>query len=232
MSNKTIASVLLAFMMLMMPGTEVSAQKWKSIFSDVAKSVGEKVTEKVAEKVDTFIVAGTWAYVQPDCKFVSDNFLAQAGGEMAAAKVEGHMVDVLSKLGVKDSTTTFTFNPDSTYSVQLGGRTMKGTYSLNKQEKEITLTSRLGATFTAKVTKNVLTPKKMSLMFKADKLMSFVQNISESISKRSKRDGIHSANQLLSEYKGLLLGVELKKAVVAKEETIGRKVVETAEETK
>ena len=38
-------------------------------------------------------LVGTWNYSEPDCVFESENFLAKAGGEVAATKVEAKLVD-------------------------------------------------------------------------------------------------------------------------------------------
>ena len=58
------------------------AQDWKSIITGIASAVGDKVTGNNS-------LEGTWKYAGPDCKFSSDNFLATAGGELAAEEGRG-----------------------------------------------------------------------------------------------------------------------------------------------
>lgn len=196
-------------MLAVMPGMGLQAQDWKSILKGVAESVGQKVSDKVSDKVETLDIEGTWTYVKPDCKFQSENLLSKAGGEVASAQIENKMTELLNKIGV-DQHAVFTFKSDSTYTLNNGKRETMGTYSINKETKEITLTSRMKMHFTAKIQKNVLAPHKMSFLFKADKLMSFVQNVSGALARKSSNKAISSANALLNQYDGLMLGFELE----------------------
>ena len=209
MENKTLTKIVVLVMLAVMPGVEIQAQDWKSILKGVAESVGQKVSDKLSEKVETINLEGTWTYVKPDCKFQSESLLSKAGGEVASNKIEGKMTELLDKIGI-DQNAVFTFKSDSTYTLNNGKREMAGTYSINNETKEITLTSRMKMNFTAKIQYNVLTPHKMSLLFKANKLMSFVQNVSGALARRSSNKTINAANTLLNQYDGLMLGVEFE----------------------
>ena len=217
---KRVLSYLIAFCCVaVLASGSANAQNWKSVLSGLAKSAGEKVSEKVsekvAEKVDLVVLEGDWSYLKPDCRFESDNFLSKAGGEVAAAKVEEHMSNVLQKIGI-DENAQFTFTADSTYTLMIGKRNLGGTYSYNKETKEIVMTSRLKKSFTAKVLTNVLHKDKMSLLFDADKLMDFVKNITENIASKSSNKSILAVNNLLSKFDGLMLGIELQRPQTGK----------------
>ena len=134
---------------------------------------------------------------------------AKAGGEVAAKQVEEKMSGVLEKLGFKEGA-TYTFNEDSTYTSVIGGKTVNGTYSYNADTKELTMKTRLGLKVNATVSKG-LTGNTMSLLFKADKLMSLAQTITGAVASKSSNSAVSTANSLLSQYDGLQLGVELKK---------------------
>lgn len=179
------------------------AQDLKSILSGVVGAVTNKVTGESSS------LTGTWAYSGPDCKFESDNLLAKAGGEVAAKKVEEKMSGVLEKLGFKEGA-TYTFNEDSTYTSVIGGKTVSGTYSYNADTKELTMKTRLGLKVNATVSKG-LTGNTMSLLFKADKLMSLAQTITGAVASKSSNSTISAASSLLKQYDGLQLGVQLKK---------------------
>lgn len=69
--------------------------------------------------------------------------------------------------------------------------------------------TRLGIKFTAIVSQQVLSPNKMSLLFKADKLMSLAQTIGGTLGKNNST--ISAATSLLNQYEGLQLGFELEK---------------------
>ena len=171
------------------------AQDLKSILSGVVSAVANKVTGESSS------LTGTWAYSGPDCKFESDNLLAKAGGEVAAKKVEEKMSGVLEKLGFKE---------DSTYTSVIGGKTVSGTYSYNADTKQLTMKTRLGLKVNATVSKG-LTGNTMSLLFKADKLMSLAQTITGAVASKSSNAAVSTATSLLNQYDGLQLGVELKK---------------------
>lgn len=181
------------------------AQDLKSILSGVAKAVGEKVSENVP-----FSVEGTWTYVGQDCQFTSDNLLAKAGGEVASKTVETKMQSVLDKLGFSDGC-TFVFAADSTYTSAVKGRTTKGTYTFDSSTKALTMKTSVGMNFTTTVVYNVTEPKKMSLLFNADKLMQLAQTVSSAASLKSSSTTLKRVSSLLSNYNGLQVGFQLEK---------------------
>lgn len=194
---------MLAAVLCMAGAANGMAQDWKSILSGVANAVINKATG------ESNSIVGTWTYAGPDCKFTSDNLLAKAGGEAASKKIEEKMSGVFELLGFKEGS-SYTFNEDSTYTATIGSRTTQGTYSYNPDTKELTMKTRLGIKTNVTVSKG-LTGDTMSLLFKADKLMSLAQNITGAIAGKSSNSAISTATSLLNEYDGLQLGVSLKK---------------------
>lgn len=186
--------------------TAVSAQDWKSVLGGVVNKVEETVS-KVNESVS---MVGTWKYTAPDCKFESDDLLSKAGGEVAAKKVEEQMSNYLFKLGFNENT-VYVFNADSTYTSTVAGRTVNGTYSYNKDTKEVTLKTKIGLKMTAQISTSVLNGGKMSLLFKADKLMSLAQAVTGAVAGKSSNATVSTLNTVLSQYDGLLLGFEMQK---------------------
>lgn len=186
--------------------TAVSAQDWKSVLGGVVNKVEETVS-KVNESVS---MVGTWKYTAPDCKFESDDLLSKAGGEVAAKKVEEQMSNYLSKLGFNENT-VYVFNADSTYTSTVAGRTVNGTYSYNKDTKEVMLKTKIGLKMTAQISTSVLNGGKMSLLFKADKLMSLAQAVTGAVAGKSSNATVSTLNTVLSQYDGLLLGFEMQK---------------------
>lgn len=181
----------------------VQAQDWKSILTGVANAVSDKVN------LTETSLTGTWNYINPDCKFESDNLLAKAGGEVASKKVEDKMTEVLTKIGFTEGC-TYTFNADSTYTSTVKGRTTNGTYSYNAETKELTMKTKLGIKLTAVVSQG-LVKNKMSLLFKADKLMTLLQTVGGVLGSNSSDSTIGAAVSLLNQYDGLQVGFELEK---------------------
>ena len=185
MKKMNIIRLICLSCFMYMASSAASAQDLKSILSGVANAVANKVTNASGVSLE-----GTWKYTGPDCKFESDNFLAQAGGELASKKVEEKMSDVLTKLGFTDGC-TYVFNADSTYTSTVKGRTTSGTYSYNADTKELTMKTKLGIKFTAIV------------------LMSLAQTIGGALG--NSNSTISAATSLLNQYEGLQLGFELEK---------------------
>ena len=150
-------------------------------------------------------IIGTWNYKSADCVFESENFLLKAGGEVAAAKVEEKVNATLTKLGLTSNQISFTFNSDYTYTATIKGRTIQGTYSLDLENKKMTLTYLNGVgTITPQI---ALTGNTLSLLYDADKLLKFLTTISAV----SNNSTLTTLNTLLQSYDGMLIGMELQK---------------------
>ena len=188
------------WILLVMCGVSANAgaQDLKSILSGVAKAVvGNKATTASS-------IIGTWTYSGPECQFESENLLAKAGGEVAAKEVEEKMTAVYNKVGMDNI--RYTFNEDGTYSYQMKKRTVTGTYVFDDAAKTITMTGKLGLKTVAYVT---VTGNDMSMVFKADKLMSILKTITGAASKVYSTAA--TINSVAGAYDGLMLGFELKK---------------------
>ena len=188
------------WILLVMCGVSANAgaQDLKSILSGVAKAVvGNKATTASS-------IIGTWTYSGPECQFESENLLAKAGGEVAAKEVEEKMTAVYNKVGMDNI--RYTFNEDGTYSYQMKKRTVTGTYVFDDAAKTITMTGKLGLKTVAYVT---VTGNDMSMVFKAEKLMSILKTITGAASKVYSTAA--TINSVAGAYDGLMLGFELKK---------------------
>lgn len=188
------------WILLVMCGVSANAgaQDLKSILSGVAKAVvGNKATTASS-------IIGTWTYSGPECQFESENLLAKAGGEVAAKELEEKMTAVYNKVGMDNI--RYTFNEDGTYSYQMKKRTVTGTYVFDDAAKTITMTGKLGLKTVAYVT---VTGNDMSMVFKADKLMSILKTITGAASKVNSTAA--TINSVAGAYDGLMLGFELKK---------------------
>ena len=198
MKKKTLLKSI--WILLVMGGVSANAgaQDLKSILSGVAKAVvGNKATTASS-------IIGTWTYSGPECQFESENLLAKAGGEMAAKEVEEKMIAVYNKVGMNNI--RYTFNEDGTYSYQMKKRTVTGSYVFDDAAKTITMTGKLGLKTVAYVT---VTGNDMSMVFKADKLMSILKTITGAASKVNSTAA--TINSVAEAYDGLMLGFELKK---------------------
>lgn len=198
MKKKTLLKSIWILLVMCGVSANAGAQDLKSILSGVAKAVvGNKATTASS-------VIGTWTYSGPECQFESENLLAKAGGEMAAKEVEEKMIAVYNKVGMNNI--RYTFNEDGTYSYQMKKRTVTGSYVFDDAAKTITMTGKLGLKTVAYVT---VTGNDMSMVFKADKLMSILKTITGAASKVNSTAA--TINSIAEAYDGLMLGFELKK---------------------
>lgn len=198
MKKKTLLKSIWILLVMCGVSANAGAQDLKSILSGVAKAVvGNKATTASS-------IIGTWTYSGPECQFESENLLAKAGGEMAAKEVEEKMIAVYNKVGMNNI--RYTFNEDGTYSYQMKKRTVTGSYVFDDAAKTITMTGKLGLKTVAYVT---VTGNDMSMVFKADKLMSILKTITGAASKVNSTAA--TINSVAGAYDGLMLGFELKK---------------------
>lgn len=198
MKKKTLLKSIWILLVMCGVSANAGAQDLKSILSGVAKAVvGNKATTVSS-------IIGTWTYSGPECQFESENLLAKAGGEMAAKEVEEKMIAVYNKVGMNNI--RYTFNEDGTYSYQMKKRTVTGSYVFDDAAKTITMTGKLGLKTVAYVT---VTGNDMSMVFKADKLMSILKTITGAASKVNSTAA--TINSVAEAYDGLMLGFELKK---------------------
>ena len=198
MKKKTLLKSIWILLVMCGVSANAGAQDLKSILSGVAKAVvGNKATTASS-------IIGTWTYSGPECQFESENLLAKAGGEMAAKEVEEKMIAVYNKVGMNNI--RYTFNEDGTYSYQMKKRTVTGSYVFDDAAKTITMTGKLGLKTVAYVT---VTGNDMSMVFKADKLMSILKTITGAASKVNSTAA--TINSVAEAYDGLMLGFELMK---------------------
>ncbi len=124
-----------------------------------------------ATKLSQEEVIGTWNYYGPGVAFTSENLLAKAGGEVAAAKARQELQKPYQSIGIKSSNTYFTFKQDYTFEGKVDGQPISGTYSYNPNNSEVKLQTLLIST-TGYLTRNA---KGISLLFESKKLLAALQ---------------------------------------------------------
>lgn len=176
------------------------AQDVKSILTGLLKdAIGDQLTTPQS-------VVGTWTYKAPACQLDngSDDVLSKAGNSVVSSTAEGTLTKVYDKVGLDKC--TFIFNEDGTYSTTIGKIKAKGNYTFDAEAKTITFKVKLGLTVTAKV---AVTGSSMTLMFKADKLITAVKAITNVATNLTQYAAV--INSLASKYDSLSLGFELTK---------------------
>lgn len=191
----------------LVPGN-VKGQSLKDILnSSTVKNAVTSVTG--GKKLTLQNLQGTWTYVNPALKLEGDNALKNVAGSLASTEVEKKMKEYCAKVGIVEGVFNFVFNADNTFTSALKKGSLKGTYSINEEEKTVELHYSVGKKLTVMTltAQTVMSGDELTLLFNADKLLKFLTTIS-SISDNSTLKAI---NKLASEYDGMLLGFDLKK---------------------
>lgn len=154
-------------------------------------------------------IVGTWTYQQPEVRFESENLLAQAGGEVAAANIEQKLSTYLKKVGITKGATTYTFNKDKTFAITTGSKTIStGTYTFDPSSKTLTMQGSLGL-LNQSCTVG-MDGTNLCLLFEADKLLTAANAVGSYLGKSNATIG-SITNILGSNYKGMKLGFQLSK---------------------
>lgn len=180
------------------------AQSWKDLFN---KENVSKVVDTVSEVTGTNTtrdLQGTWTYNGAAVEFKSDNLLKKAGGTVAASTVENKLDEQLGRVGIKAGITKFTFNSDNTFTSIVGKKTMKGTYTYDRNESMVNLKYNALVNLNAKVSGS---PNTMSLLFDADKLLQLITLLGSKVNNST----IKAITTMAEGYDGMMLGLEMKK---------------------
>ena len=204
---KKIFIVLVALIGTIFTPEVANAQSLSDIFKniDIQKAVtsitgGEEVTVKKLK--------GNWTYMKPTVTLEGDDPLKNLAGSIAAGALEEKIREYCEKAGIKEGKFKFTFNNDNTFSGKLSGKSFKGNYAIDSEANALVFSYAMaGIPVTSLTAKTVLSGKNLSLLFDADKLLEFIIAISSQV----ENEQLKTTAKILSQYKGLNIGVELKK---------------------
>ena len=156
-----------------------------------------------AQTVSKANLIGTWKYAAPGCAFTSENLLAKAGGEVAAAKIKQKAQPYYQKIGISSQNTTITFNQDGTYSAHFRGTPMSGNWTFDEKTYKVTLQGMLlSINCYAKRNANGI-----GLLFEASKLLTMLQTMAA----MSGNTNIQAVGEISKSYDGLRLGFDFTK---------------------
>jgi len=155
------------------------------------------------DKVTAEDLVGTWTYSEPVLVLESDQVLGKIGGAVMAQTAEKKLSSVMEKIGVKPGVVKMTFNSDGTYTCELNGHTIRGTYEV--QDATLTLKKLNFTALSANVKK---TGNSLQLAVQADKLLTLVSSLTSIVPE----DGMLSTvTSLFKSYDGMQVGVKFEK---------------------
>lgn len=175
-----------------------------NIFSgiDGASTIGNILTSVLGiNQVTQESLIGTWKYYQPGCGFASDNLLAKAGGEVAAAKIKSELAGTYQTMGVNSSNTYLTFTQDNAFSGKVMGTPLSGSYVYDPSTGQITLkTALLSINGFINTSGNGI-----SLLFESKKLLTILQVVGSA----SGNATLGTISELSKNYDGVRLGFDM-----------------------
>lgn len=155
------------------------------------------------DKVSAQSLIGSWSYSGPGCAFTSENLLAKAGGEVAAAQIEEKLLPYYQQVGISANNTQITFNQDGTFSSRIAGTNFSGTYTFDEASQQIKLKGML-------LSINCYTKRELngiSILFEAKKLLTVLQTMSA----LSGNANLQTIGELSKNYDGVRVGFDMKR---------------------
>ena len=178
--------------------------------SNSSSSAGSSIINGILNNVigsGTFskqdLCAHTWKYSKPGCAFTSENLLAQAGGEIAANKVEEKLGEYYSKFGFSGSNTYFTFNTDGTFAAKIDGKSWQGNYTFDEKTHAIQMKGLI-LSMSGYATK---TTNGISLLFDQKKLLNLIKTVGS----LKGNSTLSALGTIANNYDGMRVGFEMTK---------------------
>lgn len=178
--------------------------------SNSSSSAGSSIINGILNNVigsGTFskqdLCAHTWKYSKPGCAFTSENLLAQAGGEIAANKVEEKLSEYYSKFGFSSSNTYFTFKTDGTFAAKIDGKPWQGNYTFDEKTHAIQMKGLL-LSMSGYATK---TTNGISLLFDQTKLLNLIKTMGALKGSST----LSAIGTIANNYDGMRVGFEMTK---------------------
>lgn len=148
-------------------------------------------------------LVGTWRYKGPGCAFTSDNALAKAGGEVAAAEVKEKLASQYDKLGLTSSNTYIVFGDNGQFEAKIAGKSLKGTYTYSEADGKLEMKALL-LSLSGYAKKN---SDGIAVLFESKKVLTLLQTLA-SISGNST---VSAIGDLSKNYDGVRVGFDLTK---------------------
>ena len=178
--------------------TTGSSSTGSSIINGILNNVIGSATFSQAD-----LCAHTWKYSKPGCAFTSENLLAQAGGEIAANKVEEKLSEYYSKFGFSSSNTYFTFKTDGTFAAKIDGKSWQGNYTFDEKTHAIQMKGLI-LSMSGYATK---TANGISLLFDQKKLLNLIKTIGS----LKGNSTLSALGTIANNYDGMRVGFEMTK---------------------
>ncbi|MBQ9357234.1 MAG: DUF4923 family protein [Prevotella sp.] len=174
------------------------------VLSNVGQAAGNILQSVLggSQKPTLQQLIGTWTYSQPGCAFTSEQFLAQAGGEVVAADIKNRLKPTFQTIGITSANTQVTFNQNGTYSARIAGHTLSGNFTYDESNQKVTMRATL-LNITCYAKRN---SDGIALLFEASKLLTLLQTISA----LSGNTTLQTVSEIAGNYDGMRIGFDFR----------------------
>ena len=225
---------LLSLVLVLAVAAGASAQSWKDLLGKAASEVAGEVSSTAAGSAVTNILGtilgnsltlsydaleGTWSYDGVACVLESENALSNIGGSVVTGTLENKIDEKLAMIGVSKGNCSFTFAKDGTCVINVSGFNINGKYELDANEKVIVFTFMYDQLPIRTYVSYEI--QSLNIVFKADRLLSFIKNVASKLSQGSNggqngqlqaaMQAVGAMGTLLQNYDGMMLGAKLSK---------------------
>ena len=155
---------------------------------------------------------GTYSYngVAVSATSSEGGVLSNLAGSAVTSGIESKADEYLAKIGVKPGAMSWTFNnTDNTFSVNVAGISIPGTYKVGDGEKTVTLTFGKSFQFLSMTGTLESSGTGARMLFTADKAMAFFKKLAGALSQSSSQ--IAGISKLASGYDNFRIGFKLSK---------------------
>lgn len=155
------------------------------------------------DKLTTKQLVGTWHYKGPGCAFISENALAKAGGEVAAAEVKEKLAAQYAKLGFTAANTSISFNEDGTFNAHIDGKALNGKWTYNEEDGKLEMKTLL-LSLSGYAKKN---SDGIGVLFESKKILTLLQTLASV----SGNTTLSTIGDLSKNYDGVRVGFDMTK---------------------
>lgn len=196
-----------AVISLLLTPANMKGQSLKDLVnSSTVKNAVTAVTGGSA--ITTESLEGTWTYSSPAIQLEGDNALKNVAGSVVTSEAESQLKEYCEKIGIVEGQFNYVFNSDGSFTSALKKSTLKGTYTVNSDDKTVELSYTIAGKSAKRITAQAtLSGSELALLFDADKLLSLLNTLSSVSGSTS----LSAINSLASQYDNVLIGFNLKK---------------------
>lgn len=167
-------------------------------------TIGNVISSVIGtNKVTPEQLIGSWKYSGPGVAFTSEKALANAGGEVVAAQIKQKIQPTFNNLGISASNTTFTFAEDKSFSCNLRGIPLQGTYTYDEASAKISFKTLLFS-FNGYAKRNA---DGIAILFEAKQLLKVLQTAASLTGNQT----IEVISEVSKQYDNVRLGFDVKK---------------------